>query len=905
LPANLECIADEVASLALEKAADEIASLAVEEATNEIASLAVEEASQTPDGATAGVGERDLESESSIEQNRKAHCEGIEIEYVAPSPPPVAPSPPPPPSRGARIKAIVGAISSPRLRLPKESSRAEGISLSLAPNAKKRHKSRPAASRRPAAENPLPSKHLRRENSPRSPEDSREDKDSGLLDPELAVESFNGLSGEYAARESREYNSAQSFADEITSLAVEEASLTDEFPCEWYESSGLSPRNADVDADVDDEKPMDSKSDSFHSNGYEPVIVSSSEFPVQLTISHNEEKSPLFIEIGHELVEIDLTKDEPTVPGRQVFVSPGTSKDEIDGSPNVGLSAVAEEEITEDETEMPSEEGYGGAPSAIAEETGLTSELPSDAEIADMKKSANVGFSAVAEGEITEDKTEMPSKGGEGGSPLSIVEGAKEAGKPSELSIDAEITDSKKRDDEGLLAGAPTAIAEETTKESGMPSELPSDTEIAEMKKRDLSKNFEVVGICTGQEKIRPSTRTKKYVALSTKYELEDEKDKEEKELREAARMDEERFAASQKARKEAEKEAEEAELMSELSSEAEVADVKEKDLSKGFEVVLNRTGRQENIRPSTTKKHVALSTKYELELEEKERIKAEKAKKSREDADKKAEKIWRRAEKKEKEKEALREKEKKELREAARMDEERFAARQQKRNASDKGKKPKKMSQQRTSEENRPIADVEKAPSHRRFKSQLRPKKYTAGDEAEEGERGTPSSGKAKSPKKQGTRWRFAGRKKNSEASKPDEPKSKTQSVSISSSGYIPLAERRYIPLAKPICSRSTNSHSRRSSDEEDVRDEYESSRRSLKGCGSRQSFDRDRLEGAFSVSILDVIDSYACPGQPLIGDDETTHGGSYTIERSISSSSSSYIDGYDMSRTQSIPIA
>mmetsp|Transcript_3076 Transcript_3076/g.6871 ORF Transcript_3076/g.6871 Transcript_3076/m.6871 type:complete len:254 (-) Transcript_3076:245-1006(-) len=223
LPANLECIADEVASLALEKAADEIASLAVVEAINEIASLAVEEASQTPDGATAGVGERDLESESSIEQNRKAHYEGIEIEYVAPSPPP-------PPSRGARIKAIVGAISSPRLRLPKESSRAEGISLSLARNAKRTgnksrpvaskrpetgNKSRPAASRRPAAEkhssNPLPSKHLGRENYPRSREDSREDKDSALLDSgllnlDLAVEPFTSCFSENAPQRDGNYH---------------------------------------------------------------------------------------------------------------------------------------------------------------------------------------------------------------------------------------------------------------------------------------------------------------------------------------------------------------------------------------------------------------------------------------------------------------------------------------------------------------------------------------------------------------------------------------------------------------------------------------------------------------------------------------------------------------------------
>ncbi|EJK52456.1 hypothetical protein THAOC_28262 [Thalassiosira oceanica] len=343
-----------------------------------------------------------------------------------------------------------------------------------------------------------------------------------------------------AARESREHNGAQSFADEIASLAVDEDSLTDEFPCERYESSGLSPRNADVDADVDVEKPMDNKSDSCHSNGYDPVIVSSPELRVQPTKSQNEEKSPLFIEIGHELVEIDLTNDEPTVPGRQVFVSPGTPKDEIDvfvsgtsrdeldGSPNEGIPAVADDEITEDETDKPSEEGDGGAPTTIAEETAKETGLPSDD--ADTKKSANVGLSTGAVEEITEDKTEMPSKEGQGGNPLSIAEGAKEAGKPSEQPIDAEVVDIKKRDDEGLLAGAPTAIAEETAKEAGMPSELPSDTEIAEMKKRDLSKNFEVVGICTGQEKIRPSTRTKKYVALSTKYELEDEKDKQKKE---------------------------------------------------------------------------------------------------------------------------------------------------------------------------------------------------------------------------------------------------------------------------------------------------------------------------------------------------------------------------------------
>ncbi|EJK43662.1 hypothetical protein THAOC_37872, partial [Thalassiosira oceanica] len=139
-----------------------------------------------------------------------------------------------------------------------------------------------------------------------------------------------------AARESREHNGAQSFADEIASLAVDEDSLTDEFPCERYESSGLSPRNADVDADVDGEKPMDNKSESCRSNGYEPVIVSSPELRVQPTKSQNEEKSPLFTEIGHELVG-------------QVFISPGTSKDEIDGSRNVSMIP-----------ENPTEEGREG-----------------------------------------------------------------------------------------------------------------------------------------------------------------------------------------------------------------------------------------------------------------------------------------------------------------------------------------------------------------------------------------------------------------------------------------------------------------------------------------------------------------------------------------------------------------
>jgi len=117
-----------------------------------------------------------------------------------------------------------------KLRLPKESSRAEGISLSLARNAKRTgnksrpvaskrpetgNKSRPAASRRPAAEkhssNPLPSKHLGRENYPRSREDSREDKDSALLDSgllnlDLAVEPFTSCFSENAPQRDGNYH---------------------------------------------------------------------------------------------------------------------------------------------------------------------------------------------------------------------------------------------------------------------------------------------------------------------------------------------------------------------------------------------------------------------------------------------------------------------------------------------------------------------------------------------------------------------------------------------------------------------------------------------------------------------------------------------------------------------------
>ena len=69
--------------------------------------------------------------------------------------------------------------------------------------------------------------HLGREPPPQTPpEESREDKDSGLLDLDLAVESFNRYS-EYAGpgRESLDLNDRQSYADRIALLAFKEATI--------------------------------------------------------------------------------------------------------------------------------------------------------------------------------------------------------------------------------------------------------------------------------------------------------------------------------------------------------------------------------------------------------------------------------------------------------------------------------------------------------------------------------------------------------------------------------------------------------------------------------------------------------------------------------------------------------
>ena len=167
-----------------------------ESLANGIASLVVGEASAslTPEVETAAgwqQWQRELENDISAEQSCEAHNanEGVEIRY-APPPPPSPPSVPSPPSRGSKIKGIAGRIASPklRIRLPKDSNCAEGVSLNLAPQAKKRNKSLPAGRG--------------------TPDDSRDDKDSGLLDLDLAVESFNSFFVEHAARESRDRNNA-------------------------------------------------------------------------------------------------------------------------------------------------------------------------------------------------------------------------------------------------------------------------------------------------------------------------------------------------------------------------------------------------------------------------------------------------------------------------------------------------------------------------------------------------------------------------------------------------------------------------------------------------------------------------------------------------------------------------
>jgi len=70
-------------------------------------------------------------------------------------------------------------------------------------------------------------------------------------------------------------------------------------------SSKTPSRIPGLPAVVDDKKPMDNNSVRCHSNEYEPVILWSSELRVQLPKSKIEGKPPLFIEIGHELVEMD------------------------------------------------------------------------------------------------------------------------------------------------------------------------------------------------------------------------------------------------------------------------------------------------------------------------------------------------------------------------------------------------------------------------------------------------------------------------------------------------------------------------------------------------------------------------------------------------------------------------
>ena len=647
------------------------------------------------------------------------------------------------------------------------------------------------------------------------------------------------------------------------------------------------------------QQPMGKKSGSCHSESCDPAVTvqssdEDSSLRVQLDKSQTEKKSPLLVEIGNELVEIDLASDdEPTVPGMETLLSPGTSKDEIEDPPNEGLPAVAE-----DKTETPSEDGEGGAPTA-------------------------------------NDKM-----------------AAENAGKP--------------------------------------PSELPGaagDAEISGTKKRDLSKGFEVVRIRTGKEKIRPSTRTSKYVALSKKHDL----------------VDEERIKAekaAEKAREEAEKVRKEAERVRREAEEAEKAR-KEAD----------RKANKISRKADKIRRREAERARKEAEKE---------AERARKEADMMAEKVRRKAEKEELEK-----KKKTKKKGIARIEEEKFAARQlrkmaqnaqnaqndeanfnaptpkwgnksailsspssesesskeflpksdraktrdkasegeglakdssndkkspmsPRKHASGKGAKPKTQkrvltpvietaSSESSSEENRPTENVKKAPSHRRFKSPLRTKKSTAEDGAEEGEQGAPSSGKAKSPKKQGMRSKSAGRKTKPGKSKPREPMSRTEPVSKSPSGYVPLAKRTvgFAPSLDVVDDESSSS-----SDEDDVRDEYESSRRGRRGRGSRgprrsrrfikrdstfetidsrydsfggyshndsfggdsryESFGGDSYEdGDFPVSIFDdVLDSLERVGERLIGDDKPRRRGRASGRASIprTESSTSYIDGYAM---------
>ena len=598
-----------------------------------------------------------------------------------------------------------------------------------------------------------------------------------------------------------------------------------------YQTSGLpplSPRNAGV----EDERPMDKKSDSCHSDGYDSVILMSStsqesSLRVQLTSSYHEETSPLFVEIGTELVEID----EPAAP----------SKENAECSPDAGLPAVAEEETAEKEAETPSEGGEGGG----------------------------------------------------GGLP---------------------------------------AIAEGAAAEAGVPPEQLSDADSVETKK-DLSKGFEVVRIRTGEEKIRPSTRTnkpKKYVALSAKLEKEKkERIKAEKEaekarreadrkaekirkkevekkrakeaLKETYKKDEERFAARQQTRRKARKD--------EMKFNAPTPKSGNKSAKPNRPRTKSESPRSKLESPRS-KQRLSIESPKKADRE-KTSGKASKgdvpAKKSSKDLDNT-------------------------LRASGNKGVKAKVSQRQ------RGRTPKRAlapvietdSSESSLAENRATSNVKKALSPRRFKSPLsrpmsplRSKKFTVEDEhgflpvesqhfTKESEQGTPSE-KVKSPKK---RSKSANRKKKSGASKSDEPKSKTEAVPRSPSGYIPLAQRirsgsrsrskgrlsRGFSPSRIVDDESSSSSSSDEDDEDDVRDESESSRRwrsrmGRGGRGSRRVVKRDRtFESADSrydsvggdshddfvpLSIFDnVIDSII--------------GGRYSMNRTVSSSS--YIDGFAM---------
>ena len=333
---------------------------------------------------------------------------------------------------------------------------------------------------------------------------------------------------------------------------------------------------------------------------------------------------------------------------------------------------------------------------------------------------------------------------------------------------------------------------------------------------------------------------------------------------------------------------------------------MKKTSLRKGFEVVRRiRTGEEpERISPGTRTnkptKYASLLTK--LELEEKELAKAEKeAEKAKKEARKKIDEIRRKAEREKNEEMALME--------TARKNEERFAAMRARNDEANS------KSRNKSAKPNRPRSKPEpwnesskKATRGKASKGEVPAKKNGVKSKKMSQQRGrTPmrtlapiveTASSESSFVENGMRSRSAYRKKKSEVSKSDEPKSKKKPVSRSPEwanfrsiqsdvpkskkkpvsprphGYTPLAERMYIPLGERIgsLSRSRGRFSRgfsptraddessnysSDSDEDDVRDESESPRRVRRGRGSRHTVKWDDRTFESDDRTFDCYDS------------------------------------------------